>query len=191
MKNAIFAKVQDYPFWKKLLGLGFAVSGLIWINGILDASYAASKFPVSFFVGQTGFNAELIKEYYNYMLTQHTLDTYWKTQFIDFGFIGATMLVGLFAGLVVAHLARSGSWGKKFAIFAGAAVVTGAVCDIIENLWSFVMLSDPMGFADWIVLPYSAFASVKFALIALGMVSIFLALLLIIVGRIVSRPAIG
>ena len=36
--------------------------------------------------------------------------------------------------------------------------MVGALADAVENLISFAMLADPQGFADWIALPYSAFA---------------------------------
>jgi hypothetical protein len=64
------------------------------------------------------------------------------------------------------------------------------VCfDAVENLISFVMLADPDGFADVLVLPYSTAAVIKFVCIAVGMLALLAALLTGLVTRISRRSA--
>jgi len=137
-------------------------------NTILDASYAASKFPVPYAEGQTAFSGEKLKGYYGFMLEQQTLPIYWRTQFIDFAFIASMFITGLVISLLLARLFNRGSFLHKIALFTAFLVPFGAICDIIENLISFIMLSQPLTFANWITPIYSSFAVVKFACIAGG-----------------------
>ena len=142
-------------------------------------------------VGQTSFSGPQIKEYYAVMTEGGTLDVYRTTQMIDFGFIAAIAALGLFLSTVIARLSRDRSWGYHVGLWSGVALIAGALCDAIENLISFVMLSDPAGFSDWLAYPYSAFAVAKFALITLGMSLALLSLLLAAAGRVIDQPGIG
>ena len=147
------------------------------VKSALDASYLASQHPVDFVTGQTGFSASLVKSYYAHMADAGTLGIYVKTQLIDFGFIAMMALMGLMLGALIARLGMAGGLGRKLGFAAALSVMTGAGLDAMENLTSFVMLADPTGFADWIALPYSAFAVAKFGFITLGMALAFLSLL--------------
>lgn len=129
----------------------------------LDELYVASQFPVSFFEGQTTFNAEKVKSYYTTLIERGTLDRYVWVQIADYGYM-ATVLAGFFA--LTAAIYRSlpaGHWlkGASFAMIFIAS--TAPMFDALENAVSFVMLADPLGFADWLVYPYSGFACAKFA----------------------------
>ncbi|HMQ58763.1 MAG TPA: hypothetical protein PKE65_09460 [Rhizobiaceae bacterium] len=160
-------------------------------KSVLDASYAASKHPVDYATGQTTFSGPRIKEYYATMLDAGTLDIYRMTQLIDFGFIAAMACMGLFVCSLIARIGRDGSWARRIGFWAAGAIVLGALSDAIENAWSFVMLANPTGFADWLALPYSGFASAKFALITLGMVLTIASLLTGLAGRLAGKPQIG
>ncbi len=137
-------------------------------NAILDASYAASKYPVPYAEGQTEFSGEKLKAYYSYMLEQGTLGIYWRTQFIDFAFIASMFVAGLVISLFLARLFKRGSFLNRTALLTAFLVPFGAFCDVLENLVSFIMLSQPLEFANWIAIVYSSFAVVKFAGIASG-----------------------
>ena len=50
--------------------------------------------------------------------------------------------------------------------------------DVLENAVSFVMLSGPTDFANWLIVPYSSFAVAKFAIYAIGYLWIVTALLI-------------
>lgn len=191
MFNFLFRRVLALPVWAHLAAALCAVVGFGWVKEKLDASYAASNHPVDYVTGQTSFSGETIKGYYAEMEAQGTLDVYWTTQLIDLGFILAMACIAVFVCTLVARCSRIASWGRRVGLLAGASVLLGAVCDAIENGWSFVMLADPTGFPDWLALPYSAFASVKFGLIGLGMGLLVVSIILCLVGRASGRPGIG
>lgn len=153
------------------------------VNVFLDASYAASNHPVAYAEGQTTFSGPEIKGFYAVMEEAGTLDRYWQTQFIDFGFIAMMIVVGVALGHLFARLNRPGSLPARLGRMAALLIPFGAVFDVIENLVSFVLLADPQGFPDWLAIPYSTAAVIKFLLIGLGM----LALLGSIIGSIVAR----
>ncbi|MEP1768584.1 MAG: hypothetical protein ABJJ53_18350 [Sulfitobacter sp.] len=168
-----------------------AFAGLQIVKGRLDASYAASKHPVDYMTGQTGFSAQTVKEYYAHMQAEGTLEIYVTTQLIDYAFIAAIFCMGLFVCTFIARAGREGSWGRRIGILAGVALMAGAVSDAIENAWSFVMLADPAGFANWLAIAYSSFAVVKFALITCAMLLVIVSLLLSLIGRLSRKARLG
>lgn len=184
-------KITTLPIFVHVVLAVGAMAGFRAAKNRLDASYIASGHPVDYVVGQTSFSGPQIKEYYAVMTEGGTLDVYRTTQMIDFGFIAAIAALGLFLSTVIARLSRDRSWGYHVGLWSGVALIAGALCDAIENLISFVMLSDPAGFADWLAYPYSAFAVAKFALITLGMSLALLSLLLAAAGRVIDQPGIG
>ncbi|KEJ91091.1 hypothetical protein [Sulfitobacter donghicola] len=186
-----FNRLTTLPLIAHIAAAGVSFAGFQWVKARLDASYAASLHPVDYMTGQTSFSGETIKGYYSEMIETGTLGVYFQTQLIDFGFILAMMCMGLTIGTLVARASREGSWGRKLGLFAGMAVFFGALCDAVENGISFVMLANPTGFADWLALPYSGFATVKFALITLGMLLILLSIICAVTGRVFRAPKIG
>lgn len=183
----MITKLIDYP-----RSLSLPIHGALLIVSIaafraakakLDVSYAAAKHPVDFFTGQTSFNGETIKGYYAAMQDHGTLDIYWQTQLIDFLFIAGVFLVGVLASSMVMRFTKNDGYATRVARAAGVFLVSGALCDAIENLISFFMLSRHESFANWIALPYSGFAAIKFLFIALGMFSLILSLVLLAVEK--------
>lgn len=150
-------------------------------NIILDNSYAASKFPVPYYVGQTAFSGEQIKEYYAFMINAGTLDIYWQTQFIDFLFIAMVIITGLLFPSFVARLHQKGSWLYAITFAFAVLMPFGGLFDAVENLISFVMLARPETFANWIAIPYSTFAVLKFGAIATAQIGTGLSLILAII----------
>ena len=187
LSNRIFRM----PLWAHSLLAAGSFGLFQTIKPILDQSYVASQHPVDFATGQTRFDAEAVKGYYAHMIEQDTLDVYWTTQFIDLGFIAAVILMGLFLATLSGRFARDGSLARRMSRWAGIALVCGGLCDLIENLISFVMLNNPVGFASWISTFYSGFAVTKFAFIATGLVLFLCSLLTVLIGRALSRPKIG
>ena len=187
----IFKYITTISLW---IHAGAAITSLIgfqWIKSILDASYAASGHPVDYATGQTTFNAEMIKGYYAHMENLGTLEVYQTTQIIDFGFILAMACMGLFFCTLLARFSRADSWGRRIGLFAGLSLCAGAFSDTIENGISFIMLANPVDFAAWLALPYSAFASLKFALITVGMLAVVVSFLMGGIGRLFKKPRIG
>jgi hypothetical protein len=160
--------------------------GLGAVNGILNQSYADSRFPVPYAEGQTTFSGSRVKEFYQFMIEQGTLDIYWRTQFIDFGFILAMVALGLTVGSLLARLNRPGSAGAKAGMAVTWLLPLGAAFDAIENLISFVMLAQPESFPDWLAVPYSTAAVIKFGFITIGMMAI-IASLVFLAGTAVAR----
>lgn len=158
-----------------------------YTNAVLDQSYAASKFPVPYFEGQTAFSGELIKEYYAFMIEVGTLDIYWRTQFIDFAFIGSVILTGLFLPSFVARLHRDGSWLRAITFGFALLMPLGGIFDAIENLISFVMLARPETFPNWIALVYSSFAIFKFSSMIPAMIGTAISLIFVLVIYIGSK----
>ena len=126
-------------------------------------------------------SAAAIKGYYAHLEQLGALNLYVQTQLIDFGFIAMMALMGLMFGTLVSRLGGQESWGQRLGGAAALSVMCGALCDVLENLVSFVMLADPTGFADWLALPYLTFAVAKFGLITLGLA---LALLSFAIGAV-------
>lgn len=187
----IFHRITALPLVAHAaLALG-SIGWFQWTKGILDASYAASNHPVDYMTGQTSFSGETIKGYYAVMSQADTLGIYTRTQIIDFAFILGFLGIGLFVCTLIARSGRAGSIGRKIGLFAGLAFVLGGLCDMIENGWSFVMLANPTDFADWLAVPYSAFAVAKFGMITLGMLLVLVCLLSALAGRLLGKPRIG
>ena len=131
-------------------------------NIVLDNSYAASQYPVAFYVGQLSFNGETLRGYYHYMLEQGTLGIYWRTQYIDFVFILATFLSGIIISLWLARLHKKPGFLYRSSLLAAIALPLGALLDASENLVSFVMLGQIESFPDWLAVVYSSLALLKF-----------------------------
>lgn len=189
--NALTKPLFSLPIWGHAAATIASFAGFQKVKAALDASYAASRHPVDYATGQTSFDAARIKGFYAHMQTEGTLDIYWRTQMIDFGFLALLGLSGLLLGCLVARFGRDNSWARRMGLIAAACFVAGACMDALENLTSFVMLADPQGFADWLALPYSGFAVVKFALITAGMGAVLISLALTATGRLMRRPVIG
>ena len=184
-------RVTSLPLWIHAAAATATIAGFQWINGRLDASYAAAEHPADYATGQTNFSGEKIKGFYTRMQETGTLDVYWTTEVIDSGFILAIGCMGLFVCTFVARFSRVDNRGRRISLLAGAAVTSGAVCDEIENAWSFIMLSNMTDFADWPAVPYSALASLQFALIALGMIAVIGSLVGRAVGCTLKKALVG
>lgn len=184
MINRTFERITQIPIWQHLCLLGLCFLGFQWIKGKLDQSYLASGHPVDYFTGQTTFDGEKVKSFYQTMLDKGTLDIYWQTQFIDYGFMLGIFAIGLFASSFIARFSRTERLTHRIAKFGGLFLMGGAIFDALENLISFVMLSNPLGFSNWIALPYSLAAVLKFACIALGMLLLISTIVFLIIEKI-------
>lgn len=188
---ATVSKITHLPLSAHIPLAVFSMGWFQWAKSKLDASYAASQHPVDYMTGQTSFSGETIKEYYATMGEAGTLDVYVRTQMIDFLFILGFIGIGFFVCTLFARLGRPKSLGRKLGTIAGLAVIAGALSDMIENAWSFVMLANPSDFTDWLAIPYSTFAVLKFGLIALGLALIIASLVSTLAGYTLRKPKIG
>lgn len=162
----------------KVQGLITLISlGLYFLSSyFLEKSYLLSKFPVPYFEQQTSFDAIKMKEWYAYMLKEETFGIYFNTQIIDFAFIVTVILAGYSLWCFIANLHPKNSafrnWGQQLAY---ALPLAGAF-DILENLVSFFMIANPGNFADFLVLPYSIFAVLKFTCWTVGLIWLLISL---------------
>ena len=187
----IFEKLTNLPIWAHGLCLVGSFAAFNLVKARLDALYAASGHPVDYATGQTTFDAARVKGFYDVMDQAGTLGIYVQTQVFDYVFMVTLAVFGGMLGTFVARAGRPGSWARRIGIVAALAAIIGAVMDALENAVSFVMLADPAGFADWLVLPYSGFAAIKFALIGLALVSVAACLIVAALGRMLARPSLG
>ena len=152
------------------------------VNTVLDRLYAASNHPVSYAEGQTTFDAGRVEGFYATMSAAGTLDLYVYTQVFDYLFMVALAVFALTLGSLLRRAAAPTQPLMALARAGGVTVAVGAVFDAVENLISFVLLgfyatSDPAGFPDVLVHPYSVAAVIKFALVGLGLVLLLVSLI--------------
>jgi len=129
---------------------------------VLNASYAASRYPVPYYVAQLSFDAARIKGWYAAMIQFGTLQTYVHTQNIDFLFIASVALLHPIALLAASRLFPLLSRGRRWLVGAALISLIAPLADAMENLVSYVMLADPAGFAPAWALVYSSFSAIKF-----------------------------
>ena len=183
----MFTRIMSLPLW---LHGGLAAGAFAAFQGVkskLDQSYAASGHPVDYATGQLTFDASKIESYYAVMQGKGALDVYRTTQFIDFGFIAAVMILGLLLGTLVARLGPEASWGRRLGKTAAILAVTGAIFDALENLASFAMLREPTAISQPLALIYSSFAAIKFAALTAAMVALLASLALGLWARMAAR----
>jgi hypothetical protein len=174
----MFSLFFRLPLAAHLAAAALTFGGFQWVKGRLDASYAASRHPVDYATGQLTFDARVIEGYYANMIDAGTLQVYWRTQFIDFGFIAAVMAVSLLFGTLTARFGGRinglGVWGWRLGLAAAILGVSGAAFDALENLLSFLMLASPQEIPHLLAQAYSTAAAVKFALLTTAMICLFL-----------------
>lgn len=185
----MLTRLYSWNIWAHLGLTAVAFGGFQLVKARLDASYAASNHPVDYATGQLAFDAEKIEGYYATMIEAGTLNVYWQTQFIDFGFIFSVMALSALLGTLAGRSGRPGSLGRRIGVWAGLAGIAGASFDALENLLSFAMLARPSDIAPALAVLYSSAAAVKFALLTLAMALVLVALAAGLVSRLRAAPA--
>ncbi|MDN4500787.1 hypothetical protein QX776_00070 [Alteromonadaceae bacterium BrNp21-10] len=161
LRNSINTSLSTWHWWVIAI-ITFAVSQ--YIMGWLTNLYNLTEFPVSFFVGQTTFDAAELKGYWQVLIEKNTLGKYVMVQVYDYGYMLTVLIafacccIALFRSFPINSRLRNLAW--LFVLFTPQA----ATFDALENAVSFIMLMQPLEFADWLVHPYSAFASIKFVI---------------------------
>ena len=177
----MFPLIFRVPLAAHVAATFLAFGGFQWVKGRLDTSYAASGHPVDYATGQLAFDARLIEGYYAHMIEAGTLQVYWQTQFIDFGFIASVMAVAMLFGTLAARFGgrinRLGVWGWRLGLAAALVGMSGAAFDALENLLSFLMLASPQAIPQPLALAYSTAAAGKFALLTAGMLCLLLSIM--------------
>lgn len=190
MKN-LHNRIKSLSIVKHILLTVVAFAALQGANFILNQSYARSKFPVPYMEGQTAFNGDLIKSYYQTMIDADTLGVYWQTQFIDYLFIACMFSFGLIMPLLVRRLYKEGSVAYRLSTLTAFLIPIGAMFDAVENLVSFVMLAQPLTFPNWVALVYSSLATLKFGSIGIGYLCLFASMGVFVVGWLIGKVVKG
>lgn len=179
-----------------LLALLAHLGATEWLN----ASYAASRFPVPYHVAQLSFDAARLKAWYATLQGLGTLPLYLHTQHVDFAFIASVLALHPLVLLLVARaLPAGGRWQQALVALAALSAVA-PLADALENGISYVMLANPQGFAPWLAQAYSSAAALKFAAFTLAYAAAAVGLLAAAVLRLQRgrglngrsrRPALG
>ena len=187
LRNFIQNLNQKPPLsWLAVASLvSFGLMGLA--NTLLEASYAKSKFPVPFFVGQTTFDGALLKSYFKTMIDQGTLDIFMQTQFIDFLFIITVILFGFSLWALVARLHQPDSFFRKAGLWFALSLPLAGISDAIENLISFILLASPLDFPNWLAIVYSTVAAIKFGFWTIGLLWLPVSLIALILKFIEAK----
>lgn len=153
----------------------------------LNASYALSRFPVPYYEAQLSFSHLKLKHWYAQLQGLGTLGQYTTTQVVDFAFIATVLLLHSLALLWASRLLPQASRWYRFMRASVLVAAVAPLADALENLVSFVMLSDPAGFHPAWALLYSSLAALKFAAFSYAYLAFALGLVAAAVYRSVQR----
>ena len=90
---SLVSRAVALPLPVLIIAVVVSVGAVLASQALLDGFYARSGYPVPYYVGQLSFSAARLQGWYGDMLDRGTLGVYWQTQFVDFGFIAATLLL--------------------------------------------------------------------------------------------------
>lgn len=62
----------------------------------------------------------------------------------------------------VSQLHKEGTFFNRYGKWFAFALPLAGLFDVLENLVSFFMIANPVNFPDWLVIPYSTLAVIKF-----------------------------
>ena len=182
MKN-LHARIQKIALLPHIALTLIAFAAFRGSQFILDALYARSQFPVPYATGQTAFDGDIIKGYYEHMIEAGTLNIYWQTQLFDYVFMAGMFAFGMIMPLLVRRIYKEDSWAYRLTTLTAFLIPIGACFDAVENLASFIMLANPTTFPNWIAPIYSSFAVLKFASIGTGYILLLIGFIIFIIAK--------
>ncbi len=141
-----------------------ALIGNLWATKLLDAAYAASRFPVPYWQAQLSFDHEKLKGWYAFLIKNQTLDLYVHTQWIDFIFIATVLILHTAFLLALSRAVPAHSNARRALIVAAPLSAIAPLADAVENGISFIMLANPTGFEPLLAIAYSSAAAIKFGM---------------------------
>jgi hypothetical protein len=141
-----------------------ALIGNLWATKLLDAAYAASRFPVPYWQAQLSFDHEKLKGWYEFLIKNQTLDLYVHTQFVDFIFIASVLILHTAFLLALSRAVPAHSNVRRALILAAPISAIAPLADAVENGISFIMLANPTDFEPLLAIAYSCAAAIKFAM---------------------------
>lgn len=119
-----------------------------------------SNYPVSFIESQLSFSGAKIKAWFSTMSAEE-LRYYFIAQVLDYGFMTGFGLIIFDLTLIIARKFDEESGWRKSGYIVAVLGILAACFDGIENIFIFLMLSDPSGFPEIWAIAHSCFALVK------------------------------
>ena len=139
-----------------------------WATDLLNAAYAASGFPVPYWVAQLSFDHQKLKGWYGVLQGNNAMNRYLYAQYIDFIFIASVLALHISALVLVSRMLPASSRSRQWMLWAALLSAIAPLSDAIENGISFIMLANPTSFEPLLALAYSSFAAIKFAMFTLA-----------------------
>ncbi len=142
------------------------------IEALLNHHYALSKFPVPFYEAQLSFNADKLRQWYQYLHEHGTFEQYIFTQHFDFYFMACVLILHFSClQLIATFLKNNIRLNKLFCRFAFLSCLA-PLADALENGVAYIMLANSQYFPDYLALIYSSFAAIKFSMFVLTYIAI-------------------
>ncbi|MFX1451696.1 MAG: hypothetical protein ACFFCM_12680 [Promethearchaeota archaeon] len=168
-------KLSNWPADKNVKRLIYFCIVLYFVLFPIFMYYGSkSNYPVNFIASQLSFSGDAIKSHFKTMSAEE-LNYYRITTLLDFIY---AIFYGTLLFSLSLYLARKfneeTSWNKSGYLVSIFGIVA-AICDMIENTFILLMLTDPQGFPDAWAITHSCFALVKFILMGIGYIWILLA----------------
>lgn len=163
---------------KKILIISIILFPLLMFT--VNYAFEQSGYPVSFSESQLSFSGEEIKSHYQTMTTDQ-IQLYVLVQIIDYFYL---IIYGLLILSIGLNLGRKLSYSQKAktgCYFISIAGVTAACCDAIENAFILSMASNPLQFNNLLAIIHSVFASIKFGLLGISIISLIMITLFFII----------
>ena len=132
---------------------------LIALYPILTYLFLIS-YPVNFAESQLSFSGAVIKSHHK-MMTNEQFFLYRIANIVDYLFMILYGTIFFCISLISARKIESSLKWSRTGYFIALLGIMSAVCDGIENIFIFMMLSDPLNFPNIWAITHSVFALVK------------------------------
>ncbi len=163
-----------------------------WSSSALNQSYENSGFPVPYHEAQLSFSPSKLKGWYSHLVENNNIEKYISTQNFDFVFILSIVVLHFIALIFVSRLFKEKSTGRKLLIFSAFISLLAPLFDALENLVSYLMLANPMGFSNYLAYVYSTLAAMKFGFFTFAYIAfavgILTAMIKYVKNRISTKP---
>jgi hypothetical protein len=168
---------------KKILSITIVLFPILMIA--VNYVFAQSGYPATFTESQLSFSGEEIKSHYQVMSTQQ-IRLYIFAQLIDYAYLCCYGLLILSLGIFIGRKVNNFPKIKTACYTCSIIGMIAACCDAIENAFILAMASNSLQFNNLLAIIHSVFASIKFGLLGLSIISLSIIALFFIVLRIIK-----
>lgn len=161
----------------------------IFFNIITGVELSNSKYPDTGYVGPYPswwftFSGQELKSHYSVLLEQGTMDTFIKVQYLDFGLMLFTGLALFLLAVIVARAHKTSVFWRRFGFLTAIILALSPIMDVFENIILLIMLSNPLGFPNWMAIAYSGFATLKVSFVSVGLIFLLIISIALAVSKI-------